>query len=181
MHIVVAITGASGAPISLRLLKALQKHEVSLIVTPMGERIISLEAEEVDLPVTKHYRHLDFEAPIASSSSAPDAMIICPCSMRTLAAVAHGLSDNLVTRCADNMLRLGRPLVLVPRETPLSLPALDNLRAAASYGALIVPPMLAYYFQPQSVDDLTDFVVGKVLDCLSLPHQLYPRWREESQ
>lgn len=179
MHIAMGICGASGAPIAVRLLQALREHEVSLIVTPAGERIIRLEVGEVALPASRRYQHHDFEAPLASSSRAPDAMIVCPCSMRTLAAMAHGLSDNLITRCADNVLRLGRPLVVVPRETPLSLAALDNLRTLKAAGALIVPPMLTYYFAPQTVQALTDFAAGKVLDCLGLPHNLYRRWAEE--
>jgi len=179
MHIAVGITGASGAPIAVSLLRALSEHEVSLVVTPEGERILALEAGEADLPAAHRYHYADFASPLASSSRAPDAMVICPCSMRSLAAIAHGLSDNLITRCADSMLRLRRPLVLVPRETPLSQPALDNLRLLASYGAQIVPPMLTYYFQPQSVQDLTDFAAGKVLDCLGVAHRLYRRWAEE--
>ena len=179
MHIAVGICGASGAPIAVRLLQSLREHEVSLIITPAGERIIRLEVGEVELPASRRYQYRDFEAPVASSSRAPDAMIVCPCSMRALAAMAHGLADNLITRCADNVLRLGRPLVIVPRETPLSLAALDNLRALKAAGALIVPPMLAYYFAPQTVQELTDFAAGKVLDCLGLPHNLYRRWTEE--
>jgi len=183
VHIAVAITGASGAPIAVRLLHVLQgqRHEVSLIVTSTAERIIALESGPVQLPSAHRYHYLDMEAPLASSSNSPQALVICPCSMRTLAAVAHGLSDNLVTRCADNMLRLRRPLVLVPRETPLSPPALDNLRLVASHGAFVVPPMLTYYFQPQTVEDLTDFVVGKILDCLGLSHDLYPRWGDRRE
>jgi len=176
MHIVVGVCGASGAPIAVRLLEALCHHEVSLVVTREGERVLALEAPGAQLPATHRYAPDDLAAPIASSSRAPDATVICPCSMRTLASIAHGLSDNLITRCADSMLRLGRPLVIVPRETPLSLPALDNLRALKAAGALIVPPMLTYYIEPQSVADLTDFAAGKVLDCLGLPHQLYRRW-----
>ncbi len=182
MHIAVGVTGASGAPLALRLLQVLfeQGHEVSLIVSPEGEHVMALEMGEVVLPAAHRYRHLDFEAPLASSSRAPEAMIVCPCSMRTLAAVAQGLGDNLITRCAENVMRLNRPLVVVPRETPLSLQALDNMRALRAAGALIVPPVMAYYFRPETVQDLTDFAVGKILDCLQLPHSLYRRWGEEA-
>ncbi|MHB0876800.1 MAG: UbiX family flavin prenyltransferase [Anaerolineae bacterium] len=176
MHIAVGVCGASGAPLAVRLLDVLRQHEVSLVITPEGEHLVAIEAPGASLPATRRYQPFDFEAPIASSSRAPDAMIVCPCSMRTLAAIAHGLSDSLITRCADSMLRLNRPLVLVPRETPLSLPALDNLRALKAAGALIVPPMLTFYIEPHSVADLTDFVVGKVLDCLGLDNNLYRRW-----
>ena len=180
MHIAVGITGASGALLAVRLLQALREHEVSLIVSAHAEAVLRLEVGEVNLEASHRYHYLDFQAPLASSSRAPDAMVICPCSMRTLAAIAHGLSDNLITRCADSLLRLHRPLVLVPRETPLSLPALDNMRALSAMGAFIVPPVLAFYSQPRDIADLTDFAVGKVLDCLQLPHQLYRRWGEET-
>lgn len=180
MHIAVGITGASGAPLAVRLLEVLREHEVSLVVTPEGEHLLALEAPGGELPATRRYHPFDFTSALASSSRVPDAMVICPCSMRTLAALAHGLSDNLITRCADNVLRLGRSLVVVPRETPLSLQALDNLRNLRAAGAFIVPPMVTYYFGPESVRDLTDFCVGKILDCLRLPHDLYRRWGEET-
>ena len=178
MHIAVGICGASGAPIAVRLLEALRQQEVSLVVTPEGERLLELEAGGAVLPASRRYHHLDFESPLASSSRVPDALVVCPCSMRTLAAIAHGLCDNLITRCADNVLRLDRPLVVVPRETPLSLAALDNMRALKAAGAFIVPPMLTYYYQPRTIEEMTDFAVGKVLDCLRLPHDLYRRWGE---
>lgn len=179
MHIAVGITGASGAPLAVRLLQVLAEHEVSLIVSAEGEHLVEVEAPGSDLPAAHRYHPADFNAPVASSSRVPDAMVICPCSMRTLAALAHGLSDNLITRCADNVMRLGRPLVIVPRETPLSVPALDNMRALAATGVFIVPPMVTYYFGPRTLADLTDFCVGKVLDCLRLEHRLYRRWGEE--
>ena len=179
MHIAVGITGASGAPLAVRLLEVLQDHEVSLILSAEGEHLVALEAPGAALAATHRYGAADFTAPLASSSRAPDAMVICPCSMRTLAALAHGLSDNLITRCADNVMRLHRPLVLVPRETPLSVQALDNMRTLAAAGAFILPPMVTYYFGPRSLADLTDFCVGKVLDCLGLEHRLYRRWGEE--
>jgi 4-hydroxy-3-polyprenylbenzoate decarboxylase len=117
-------------------------------------------------------------APLASSSRAPQAMVVAPCSMKTLAAIAHGYAEDLVGRVADIMLRMNRPLILMPRETPLSLSAIENMRQAKLSGALILPPVVAYYFQPSSVQDLTDFFVGKVLDLLNLEHDLYQRWGE---
>jgi 4-hydroxy-3-polyprenylbenzoate decarboxylase len=98
--------------------------------------------------------------------------------MKTLSAVAHGYSADLIGRSAEIMLRLNRPLVLMPRETPLSLPAIENMRLAKFAGAIILPPVMAYYAQPQTVDDVTDFFVGKVLDVLGLEHNLYRRWGE---
>jgi 4-hydroxy-3-polyprenylbenzoate decarboxylase len=98
--------------------------------------------------------------------------------MKTLSAIARGYTDDLVGRAAEIMLRLGRPLVLMPRETPLSLPAIENMRAAKLAGAVILPPVIAYYPQPKTVDDVTDFFVGKVLDVLGVEHSLYRRWGE---
>jgi 4-hydroxy-3-polyprenylbenzoate decarboxylase len=105
-------------------------------------------------------------------------MVVAPCSMKTLSAVAHGYASDLIVRSAEIMLRLGRPLVLMPRETPLSLPAIENMRLAKLAGAIILPPVMAYYARPRSVDEVTDFFVGKVLDVLGLEHDLYQRWGE---
>ncbi len=182
MEIVVAITGASGVVISVRLLETLAgqgQHHVHLLVSRGAEAVIAHELEpDVQLPATQRWEVIDLAAPIASSSRAPQAMVVAPCSMKTLSAIAHGYSDDLVGRAAEIMLRLGRPLVLMPRETPLSLPAIENMRAAKLAGAVILPPVIAYYPQPRSVDDVTDFFVGKVLDVLGLEHSLYRRWGE---
>lgn len=182
MKIVVAITGASGVAIGARLLDALAEpaeHTVHLIVSGGARAVIAAElGSEPRLPATYLWDERNLESPIASSSRAADAMVIAPCSMKTLAAVAHGYTDNLIVRAAEIMLRLGRPLVLMPRETPLSLPAIENMRSAKLAGAIILPPMMAYYPQPRSVDEVTGFFVGKVLDVLGLAHNLYRRWRE---
>jgi len=176
MKVIVAITGASGAVLAVRLLEQLQAHEVHLIVTPAARLVIDHEVGEVELPAAFRYDATDLTAPLASSSFGVGAMVVVPCSMKTLAAIAHGYSSNLVARAADNVLRTKRKLVLVPRETPLSLPAIENMRAACAAGAVILPPVMAYYFGPRSVDEVTDFFVGKVLDLLDLPHRLYRRW-----
>jgi 4-hydroxy-3-polyprenylbenzoate decarboxylase len=131
---------------------------------------------DVRLLATHRWAPNDLAAPIASSSRAPEAMVVAPCSMKTLSAVAHGYTSNLIVRAAEIMLRLGRPLVLMPRETPLSLPAIENMRLAKQAGAAILPPVVAYYPRPQTVDEVTDFFVGKVLDLLGLEHNLYRRW-----
>ena len=131
------------------------------------------------MPAAYRWSAEDLTAPIASSSRAPEAMVIAPCSMKTLSAIAHGYADDLIVRAAEIMLRLGRPLVLMPRETPLSLPAIENMRLTRQAGAIILPPMMAYYPQPRTVDEITDFFVGKVLDVLGLNHDLYRRWGEE--
>lgn len=182
MEIVVAITGASGVAIGARLLEVLHQraqHQVHLIVSAGAQAVIEHElGREVALPATQRWAPDEMAAPLASSSRAPQAMVVAPCSMKTLAAIAHGYAEDLVGRVADIMLRMNRPLILMPRETPLSLSAIENMRQAKLSGALILPPVVAYYFQPSSVQDLTDFFVGKVLDLLNLEHDLYQRWGE---
>ncbi len=182
MEIVVAITGASGVHIGVRLLEVLAgqpDHCVHLLVSRGGRAVLAHElGQEVSLPATHRWDVDDFTAPIASSSRAPQAMVVAPCSMKTLSAIAHGYAVDLIGRVAEIMLRLDRPLILMPRETPLSLPAIENMRLARLAGAVLLPPMVAYYPQPQTVDDVTDFFVGKVLDVLGLEHDLYRRWAE---
>jgi 4-hydroxy-3-polyprenylbenzoate decarboxylase len=178
MEIVVAITGASGAVLGLRLLEQLGAHRVHLIVTEAARLVIRQELGQCELPCTHRYDETALDAPIASSSHLIDAMVVVPCSMRTLAAIAHGLSDNLVARVGDVALRMRRRLVLVPRETPLSLPAIENMRMACLAGAIILPPVMGYYSNPETVDDVTDFFVGKILDQLGIENHLYRRWRE---
>lgn len=180
MEIVVAITGASGVVIGARLLAVLAeqgRHQVHLLVSRGAETVIAHElGSEVHLPAAQRWQVDDLAAPIASSSRASEAMVVAPCSMKTLAAIAHGYADDLIGRTAGIMLRMGRPLVLMPRETPLSLPAIENMRRAKIAGAIILPPVVAYYPRPQTVDEMTDFFVGKVLDVLGLEHVLYRRW-----
>jgi len=119
-------------------------------------------------------------APVASGSNPPDAMVICPCSMGTLAAVACGLADNLIERAADVMLKERRPLILVPRETPLSAIHLENMLRLSRAGAVILPANPGFYHHPDSVQDLVDFVVARVLDLLRVQHRLMPRWGEKA-
>lgn len=182
MEIAVAITGASGVVIGARLLQILadqEAHEVHLLLSKGGQAVMAHELDrDCPLPATHHWDPGDLTAPIASSSRAPDAMAVVPCSMKTLSAIAHGYAADLIGRTAEIMLRMGRPLILMPRETPLSLPAIENMRLAKLAGATILPPAVAYYPYPQTVDDITDFFVGKTLDLLGLEHDLYRRWRE---
>lgn len=176
MRIVAAITGASGAAIGVRLLEELAGHEVHLILSADGKALIAQEVGSVELPATYCYEAGQIGARLASSSFLTDAMVVAPCSMKTLAAIANGLADNLIVRVAEIMLRTNRPLVLVPRETPLSLMAIENMRTVRLAGGIILPPMVGYYAAPQTVDDVTDFFVGKILDVLGIGHQLYRRW-----
>jgi 4-hydroxy-3-polyprenylbenzoate decarboxylase len=184
MEIVVALTGASGVAIGARLLAILAERpecQVHLLVSAGARAVIAHEmGAEISLPATYHWDVGQMTAPIASSSRAPDAMVVAPCSMKTLSAIAHGYAEDLVVRVAEIMLRLGRPLVLMPRETPLSLPAIENMRLAKLAGAIILPPIMAYYPHPQTVDDVTDFFAGKVLDVLGMEHDLYQRWSTPS-
>jgi 4-hydroxy-3-polyprenylbenzoate decarboxylase len=183
MELVIAITGASGVVIGTRLLDVLTgrgEHRLHLILSTGAEAVIDYElGSEISLPADYVWGTGDFAAPIASSSRAPDAMVVAPCSMKTLSSIAHGYAADLIGRTAEIMLRMERPLILMPRETPLSLPAIENMRLAKLAGAIILPPMVAYYPRPQTVDDVTDFFAGKVLDLLGLEHELYRRWGEE--
>jgi 4-hydroxy-3-polyprenylbenzoate decarboxylase len=140
---------------------------------------ISMGRDETDFePVISYHADDDFFAPVASGSSAPDAMVVAPCSMGSLARIAAGLSGSLLERTADCMLKEGRPLLLVPRETPLSAIHLENMLKLARLGVRIVPAMPGFYGRPETLDDLVNFMVGKVLDTLGVEHRLLNRWGE---
>ncbi|MGC9335491.1 MAG: UbiX family flavin prenyltransferase [Anaerolineae bacterium] len=180
MQIVVAITGASGVAIGVRLLEVLAgqaRHEIHLLVSEGARAVMAYELEaDPILPATWRWDVGNLAAPIASSSRAAQAMVVVPCSMKTLAAIAHGYAADLIVRSAEIMLRLNRLLVIVPRETPLSLSAIENMRRVRLAGAILLPPVMAYYPRPQTIDDVTDFFVGKILDVLGVDHDLYHRW-----
>lgn len=191
-RIVIGITGASGAPYGLSLLEEClrQGHEVHLMVSEAGWRVLQ---EEQGWEVQKReelfydrYKHLkgtlvyhsikDIGASIASGSFQCDGMVIIPCSMGTMSRIAQGNSGNLIERTADVMLKEKKPLVIVPRETPLSAIHLENMLKLAHCGVHIVPAMPAFYHQPETIGDMVRFVSGKVLDQLRIEHQLYRRW-----
>jgi len=196
LSVAVGVTGASGAIYATRTLAALlsQGIQVELVVSEYGRRLLRDELGEqasVDRLVpflTEKYgatvgngrltvhSHRDLGATIASGSHSAAAMVIVPCSMKTLAGVAHGLSRNLVERAADVMLKERRRLVIVPRETPMSLPQLRNMVLCAEAGATILPAMPAFYQLPKTLDDLADFMAGKILGALGFEHDLYPAW-----
>ncbi|MDI9619220.1 MAG: UbiX family flavin prenyltransferase [Candidatus Nezhaarchaeota archaeon] len=184
MRVVVAITGASGAVYGVRLLEALGGSgvETHLVLSGWAEKTLQLELgltlEEVKRLATFTHSCSDLSAPIASGSCRFDGMVIAPCSMKTLSAIAHGYADNLITRAADVALKERRRLILVPRETPLSAVHLRNMLALAEAGAVILPPAPAFYIKPRTVDDLVNYVVGKILDHLGVEHNLYKRWGE---
>jgi len=182
MRVIVAVTGASGSALAKKVIEGLKGHDVHLITTKGAKKVAELEGVSVeDLQALAHkvWDDADMASPLASSSNRWEAMAIVPASMKTMAQLACGLSDNLVVRAADNVLKTGGKLVVCPRDTPLTLSAIENMRAIKLGGAHIVPPNMAYYYKPDTIDDATSFFAGKVLDCLGIDHSLYPRWGEE--
>ena len=180
MDIIVGISGASGVAIGVRAVQWLREqtdHRVHLIATRAARQIMRIEMGEAP-DLGPAYEEDDFSSPLASSSFMADAMLVAPCSMKTLAGLVHGFQETLLIRAGDIMLKVRRPLVLMPRETPLSLPAAENMAAAIRAGAIVLPPMLAFYHGPQSVQDMVDFSVGKALDALGVPNGLYKRWAQ---
>lgn len=196
-HILVAMTGASGAVYGLRLVEELlaSKCRVTLLLSRSGRQVLAHETGldwqgDVDQRLEQmrqyfqcgekldHYDGDDMCAPPASGSAGLSAMVVMPCSMGTTGRMAAGISGNLIERAADVMLKENRLLLLVPRETPLSVIHLENLLRLARAGARIVPAMPAFYQKPQSMADLVDFMVGKVLDGLGIEHKLFRRWGE---
>lgn len=185
MEIVVGISRASGVQYGIRLLEALKAKGCTthLIITDSARKIIEIEtsspARGVEELATHVYAPKDFSAPVASGSHLFDALVVIPCSMGTLSGIACGSSDTLITRCADVCLKEKRRLILVPRETPLSLIQLRNMVAASEAGAVILPACPAFYSQPKSLAELVDVLVGRVLDLLGLENDLYKRWEGE--
>ncbi|GAB7387509.1 flavin prenyltransferase UbiX [Bacillaceae bacterium] len=192
---VVGITGASGAIYGVRLTRELLRmgHKIHLLITEAGWQVFREELDwdttsrekilqerlQGDFPGELLYHELrDFTAPVASGSYRTDGMVIIPCSMGTLSGIAQGASGNLLERTADVMLKEKRKLVLVPRETPLHAIHLENMLKVSQCGAHVLPAMPGFYHRPRSLEDLVDFVVGKVLDALGVPHALFRRWGE---
>ncbi len=194
--IALAFTGASGMPYGVRLLECLIQAgvRVDLLYSQVSQIVAR---QEMDLPLPgrakdaaaffaerfgaragqlRAFGREEWFAPVASGSNPPDAMVVCPCSMGTLAAIAQGLADNLIERAADVMLKESRRLILVPRETPFSAIHLENMLRLARAGAVILPANPGFYHHPQRVEDLVDFVVARVLDQLRIAHTLMPRW-----
>jgi flavin prenyltransferase len=197
--IVLAITGASGSIYGVRLLEVLLRSDrtVHLVISPAATEVFERElgrtipldpsrfdprlllgskADELDLSRVKYHNVRNFQAGIASGSFLTGGMVVCPCSMGTVAAIAHGVGENLIHRAADVHLKERRKLVLVPRETPLGLIQLRNLTAVAEAGAVILPAMPAFYTLPQTISDMVDFIVARVCDQLEVEHNLIRRW-----
>ena len=182
MRLIVAITGASGVIYGKRMLEVLRSKNVEthLIISKAGEKVIEheLDTSKSNLKRLANYVYDmdDWTAPIVSGSFKTDGMVIIPCSMKTLAGIAHGYSDNIILRAADVTLKEKRKLIIVPRETPLSAIHLRNMLELAEESVTIVPAMPAYYHEPKGIDDLVDFVVGKVLGLLGIKHTLTIGW-----
>lgn len=178
MRIVIGISGASGIAYAKSAIGALKGHEVSIVISD-GAKLLAKE-EEVGLPKGKNvYGEKDFFAPFASGSNAPDAMIVIPCSLKTLSAIANGYGDNLISRSAEVCIKEGKKLVLAVRETPLSPIALENCLKLSRIGVIILPACPAFYHKPKSVQQIVDFVAGKALDCIGAKNSLYKRWGNE--
>ncbi|GAB3259294.1 flavin prenyltransferase UbiX [Chitinimonas naiadis] len=198
--VTLALTGASGMPFGLRLLECLLAAgvQVYLLYSQAAQVVIRQEvgetwpsrAKEVEAMLSERYGvaapqlrvfgREEWFAPVASGSNPADAMVICPCTMGTLAAIAAGMSDNLIERAADVSIKENRPLVIVPRETPYSVIHLENMLKLARLGVCVLPPNPGFYHHPQTIGALVDFVVARILDQLKVPHQLMTRWGDDS-
>jgi len=186
MRIVLGISGASGAIYGIRLLEALRQSgvETHLVITDSARYIIEMETnyqvEQVEALADFVYDNRHLGAAIASGSFKTDGMVIAPCSIKTISALANSYNDNLLIRAADVTLKEKRKLVVVPRETPLHAGHLRLLTTVAELGAVVLPPMPAFYHLPQSIDDIINQIVGKILDQFNLDHQLFRRWNGAS-
>jgi 4-hydroxy-3-polyprenylbenzoate decarboxylase len=196
--ITLAFTGASGMPYGVRLLECLLKADVRVyLLYSQAAQIVARQEMDLSLPARAKdaaeffstrfgtapgrlqvFGREEWFAPVASGSNPADAMVVCPCTMGTLAAIAAGMADNLIERAADVSLKEARKLVLVPRETPLSAIHLENMLKLSRAGAIILPANPGFYHHPQTVQDLVDFVVARVLDHVGVKHDLMPRWGE---
>lgn len=182
-RIIIALTGASGVVYGVRLLQVLRDTagiETHLLVSEAGvlnlHQELDMKRREIEVLADVVHSVRDVGASIASGSFQSDGMIIAPCSMKTLASVAHGLSDNLIARAADVVLKERRRLLLMVRETPFNLAHLRNMTAVTEMGGIIFPPLPGFYQRPQTVAEMVDHTVGRVLDLFDVPHDLTPRW-----
>jgi len=197
-HIILAFTGASGAPYGLRLLECLlhADYQVDIIFSKAARMVFAMETE-LELPARpvelaqflldkyqarpdqlRVFGRQDWMSPVASGSHTAKSMVVCPCTMGTLAAIANGMSDNLIERAADVMIKESRQLILVPRETPFSAIHLENMQKLAKLGVVLLAANPGFYYKPETIEDLVDFVVARILDQLQVEHELMPRWGE---
>jgi len=187
MKLIVGMSGASGVIYGVRFLEALNRKniETHLVLTPLAEKVLEQETDfkkqKLIQLATYHYKISDLAAPISSGSFLTQGMIIIPCSMKTLAGIACGYSDNLLLRAADVTLKEKRTLIMVPRETPLRKVHLENMLRLVNEGATILPAMPGFYYNPKTLDDVINHIVGKVLDILRIDNNLYQRWCKEKK
>jgi len=177
MKVIVAITGGSGVAYGIRLLEVLKEKGIGVtcIISEPAKKVMKYELEKVPKLNCVHENEID--ASIASGSSIGEALVVIPCSMKTLSAIANGYADNIITRAADVVIKEQKKLILVPRETPLSAIHLENMLKLARLGVVILPAMPAFYHKPKKVEDIINFVVGKVLDSLGVENNLFKRWK----
>jgi 4-hydroxy-3-polyprenylbenzoate decarboxylase len=179
--VLIAITGATGVNIAIKLLEKLKEKDIKreLIISKIAERIIEIESEynitEISNLASKKYDFENLEAAPASGSYKVDTMVVVPCSMKTLSAIANGYADNLITRAADVMIKERRQLVLIVRESPLSAIHLENMLKLARLGVVIAPPVPSFYIKPKTVDELIDYLVGRILDQIGIESDI-KRW-----
>ncbi|AAB98082.1 TPA: UbiX family flavin prenyltransferase [Methanocaldococcus jannaschii] len=181
MKIIVCITGASGVIYAKRLLEVLKdRAEVNLIISNSAKKIIKEELDidwkEIKKLATDYYENDDFFSPLASGSNKFDAVVVVPCSMKTLSAIANGYSANLIVRVCDIALKERRKLIIMPREMPFNSIHLENMLKLSNLGAIVMPPIPAFYNKPKNVNDIINFVVGRVLDILGIDNSLFKRW-----
>jgi 4-hydroxy-3-polyprenylbenzoate decarboxylase len=197
--IAIALTGASGMPYTLALIRELVRTEevIYIMISQAGSTVISMETDlrlgsstaEIEQNLCDYFGAKEgqfqvfsknqWTAPVASGSNPPRAMVVCPCTMSTLAAIAHGHADNLMHRAADVVIKEGKKLILVPRETPYSAIHLENMLKLARLGVSIIDANPAFYQKPKSIDDLVNFVVARILDHLDIEHDLLPPWQAD--
>ncbi len=184
MELIVAITGASGAILGVKFLEKAREAEVKthLVISKWGIETLkaesSLNLNYVKSLAHRYYSNDNLLAPFSSGSFKFDGMVIIPCSMNTLAMIANGVGEDLITRAASVTLKEGRKLVLVTRETPLSLIHIENMERVARAGGVILPPVLTFYHNPKTIDDMVSYVIGKVFDQFGIKHNLFHRWGE---
>jgi 4-hydroxy-3-polyprenylbenzoate decarboxylase len=185
LKILVAITGATGALYAQRLLDNLnpREHEVHVVLSNYAQQVIAVELPDgLKLPAGAQLHNVkSMNAPFASGSNPPDAMVVIPCTMGTMGRIAHGYSEDVLLRAADVVLKERKKLILVPRETPLSLVHVKNMELLLLAGAIILPANPGFYARPKTIQEVVDTVVARVLDHLSVPNQLAPRWSEENE
>ncbi|MEN2975238.1 MAG: UbiX family flavin prenyltransferase [Candidatus Caldarchaeales archaeon] len=185
-RIAIGVTGASGVIYAKRLLEVLNTKdvEVHLVISKTAEKIIEYELnvgrDYLEKLARYSYSEDDIDAPLASGSFKMDGMVIVPCSVKTVAGIVSGYTDNLILRAADVALKEKRKLILVPRETPLNVIHLRNMLELAKLGVIILPAMPAFYHKPEKIEELVDFIVGKILDILGIEHELFRRWGGET-